>query len=96
MLADAGGHENLDSQSCLLLMSRLFSESSGLAKGSTQSQLLWILLQAKAKLMSHCQKKQGSCMVEKVNRLSALIAHSQLPPSEALLALQMEVCGKGL
>lgn len=91
MLADAGGHQKLDSQSCLLLTSRLFSESPGLTKGSTQRQLLWMLLQAKAKLLSHSQKKQESCMAKKVNRLSALIAHCQLPTSEALLALQMEV-----
>lgn len=90
-LATAGGYQSLDSQSCLVLTSRLFSESAGLAKGSTQRQLLWMLLQAKAKMLSRAQQQQQSCAVEQVRRLSALIAHCQLPSTEALMSLQMKV-----
>ena len=64
------------------------------SRGDMYKQLEWVLLDAHAnllELLSESQAGQEKLIVQRCERLSALIRHSTIPQNDQLLALQEKV-----
>ena len=65
-----------------------------ISRGDMYKQLEWVLLDAHANLLDIFSENQAGnekLIVQRCERLSALIAHSTIPQNDQLLALQEKV-----
>ena len=90
--AEIGGNDILAPEVCLLHASRCLADTRFTYRGATYRKYLWLSLKARSMLLQIRLKKKDSMALKHCKELHVLFHNNELPPTNDLRALQMQVC----